>query len=173
MDAPCCLPGRHNYTVHAGAPFPLGANQTTAADSATANITNNTFNFTNGGTGLNLAAAGTSTLGLQSNNISFANVAGNGMLFALSKASQTQLISNTITNAIDGIDLNLVGANSKFQIDGNQIGATTHGIFFSNVTPSMTLTGTVNNVITGAATPFFVPANSSTGQIIVNGVSRP
>jgi hypothetical protein len=42
-----------------------------------------------------------------------------------------------------------------------------------SVTYKLNLTGTQNNSVTGTATPFSVPASTTTGGILVNGVVVP
>ena len=57
----------------------------------------------------------------------------------------------------------------------------TQGIVFSsvtdqtnsNVTYLVNLSGTQNNTVQGADTPFYVPAGTTTGQISVNGTLMP
>jgi hypothetical protein len=43
----------------------------------------------------------------------------------------------------------------------------------SGMTYQVNLTGTQNNTVTGTATPFSVPASTTTGGILVNGAVVP
>jgi hypothetical protein len=55
----------------------------------------------------------------------------------------------------------------------NQGAFSDRGIIFSGVTGTIQLIGAQNNVITNAATPFFVPVGTTTGSIKVDGAVVP
>lgn len=144
----------------------------------------NTITFANGasqGTGIFINAAGTSQLGIAQNTIDFKGTGGVGLRFALGGTSTDYIASNIITDEAGGATgmlFDTVAANTRIQIDGNTINLlsgdlTTHqGIIFTQVTPTIQFSGTVNNLIynvTSAQALFSIPVNSSTGGFYING----
>jgi hypothetical protein len=111
------------------------------------------------------------------------------MEFSVGPNGSVALSGNSIfdnTGGATGILFDSVTGPSAIAINGNTIavpngGGPDRGIIFTSVTDpvvgSMTylvnLTGTQNNSVTGTATPFSVPASTTTGSILVNGVPVP
>lgn len=83
------------------------------------------------------------------------------------------------TDGATGMLFDSVTGPGAITINSNTIslantgGLLDRGIIFSSVPTSFQLHGTVSNTVTGADTPFFVPAGSTTGSIIVNGAAVP
>ena len=120
------------------------------------------------------------------NAAQFAATNGTGFRFSLGSSSTVNFTGNALIDSTDGATgllfdsitapTSVTISNNQFQLAQN--GALlTRGIIFSNVTDTtagsvtylMTLSGSNNNIITGANTPFFVPTGTSSGQIFVNG----
>ncbi len=112
--------------------------------------------------------------------------------FTLAQDTGLALINNDIVSDADGgtgIQIVRSAASSSFLINGNRIGfsdlgtAAERGIVFSQVTGVVDIFGNVNNqvvILQNAApgnnfveVPFFMPAGSNNGQIIVNGFLVP
>jgi hypothetical protein len=164
-------------------------------NAATLNATNLTLEANqfaaNGGNdvGFHLITAGLSSILLDSNEVQFGGSNGTGMEFSLGPNGSLTLTSNSIfdnTGGATGILFDSVTGPSTIAINANTIavpngGGPDRGIIFTSVTDpvvgSMTymvnLQGTQNNSVTGTATPFSVPASTTTGGILVNGVSVP
>ena len=172
-----------------GGNFGLKVNGTATT---TANVYNNSFTFNGGGgSGIALTSAGTSTLQIQSNTIDFrSGNLGIGMRLNLQAATQTEISSNLITDrggGGSGIIVDHAAANSKFKVDGNVINLSTidivgpiidpvtfrKGIQFATVDTPIQLSGTRDNIVTNSIQPFYIPINTSTGSILVNGVAKP
>ena len=111
------------------------------------------------------------------------------MEFSLAPNATVELSGNNIfdnTGGATGILFDSVTGPSTIGIDGNSIsvpngGGPDRGIIFTSVTDpvvsgmtyQVNLTGTQNNTVTGTATPFSVPASTTTGGILVNGAVVP
>ena len=127
------------------------------------------------GTGISVIAGSTSQLSVTQNTIDFKATAGVGTRFALSGTSTDYIASNIITDEAGGATgmlFETVAANTRIQIDANTINLrstdlTTHqGIIFTQVTPTIQFTGTVNNLIynaTSVQSLFSIPVNAATG----------
>jgi hypothetical protein len=165
-------------------------NNTSTVFQSTITIQSNQF-AANGGSdvGFHLITAGPSSLTLASNEVQFGGAHGTGMEFSVGPNGSVALSGNSIfdnTGGATGILFDSVTGPSAIAINGNTIavpngGGPDRGIIFTSVTDpvvgSMTylvnLTGTQNNSVTGTATPFSVPASTTTGSILVNGVPVP
>jgi hypothetical protein len=145
----------------------------------------------NGGSdvGFHIITAGPSSITLSSNSVQFGATNGTGMEFSLGPNATVELSGNQIFDnkgGATGILFDSVTGPSSIGIDGNTIavpngGGSDRGIIFTSVTDpvvsgmtyQVNLTGTQNNSVTGTATPFSVPASTTTGAILVNGVFVP
>jgi hypothetical protein len=145
----------------------------------------------NGGNdvGYHVITAGPSTITMLTNEVQFGGSHGTGMEFSLGPNASLALTQNSIfdnTGGATGILFDSVTGPSTIAINGNTIavpngGGPDRGIIFTSVTDpvvgSMTyfvnLVGSQNNSVTGTATPFSVPANTTTGSILVNGAAAP
>jgi len=165
-------------------------NNTSTVFQSTITIQSNQF-AANGGSdvGFHLITAGPSSITLANNEAQFGGAHGTGMEFSLGPNASVALSGNSIfdnTGGATGILFDSVTGPGTIAINGNTIavpngGGPDRGIIFTSVTDpvvgSMTylvnLTGTQNNSVTGTATPFSVPASTTTGTILVNGVPVP
>ena len=154
-------------------------------DLATVAVTNNFFQFDgNSSVGVGFVSSGPALLTVDLNTFDFNGADGTGMLFTLNNEAATVTVSsNVLTDDGSGAtavefttipDLSSVDLfNNLFQFNGTT--GVDRGVIFSAIEAggTITLSGNVDNVITGATTPFFVPAGQSTGQFPVNGVLVP
>jgi hypothetical protein len=153
---------------------------------STITLQNNAF-AANGGNdiGFHLITAGPSTISIASNSVQFGGANGTGMKFSLGPSTSMELSGNSVfdnTGGATGILFDSVTGPSTIGIDGNTIavpngGGPDRGIIFTSVTAppnlGVTLMGSQNNTVTGTATPFSVPASTTSGGILVNGVVVP
>jgi hypothetical protein len=111
------------------------------------------------------------------------------MEFSLGPSAAVALSQNGIfdnTGGATGILFDSVTGPGSIAINGNTIavpngGGPDRGIIFTSVTDPVgggttymvNLIGTQNNSVTGTATPFSVPASTTTGSILVNGAAVP
>lgn len=163
----------------------LRFNGASTTELSTVAVQNNDFRFDGaGGTGVDLVAAGPSLLTIASNTLDFNGQNGVGMDLTLLEAGEVGIFSNLLTDDGSGAtavlfptiaDQSLVTVeNNLFQFNSASL-AIDRGIIFQAVEAggTITLSGTIDNVITGATTPFQIPNNTSTGGIPVNGAFAP
>ncbi len=146
---------------------------------------NNDFRFDGaGGTGANIVAAGPSLLTLASNTLDFNGQNGVGMSLTLQEAGDVGIFSNLLTDdggAGTGVLFTTIADQSVVTIENNQFQfnssslAIDRGIIFQAVETggTISLSGSINNVISGATTPAQIPNNTSTGGFPVNGAFFP
>ena len=141
-------------------------------------LTNDAYSTTgSGGVGFHMMSQGTSILNA-TNNLVQLN-APNGIGFESSLVSPTvTMANNTITGASgssNGIQFDSVTGPGIVTLNGNTITLSGggNGITFLSVPTVFQLQGTTSNTITGAGTPFFAPAGTTTGSILVNGQAQP
>jgi hypothetical protein len=152
---------------------------------STVAVQNNDFRFNGAaGTGVNLVAAGPSLLTIASNTLDFNGQNGVGMSLTLLEAGEVGIFSNLLTDDGSGATAVLfptIADQSRVTIENNQLLfnsaslAIDRGIIFQAVETGGTISlgGSINNVITGATTPFQIPNNTSTGGFPVNGAFVP
>jgi Inverse autotransporter, beta-domain len=178
----------NTMTIGSSAMTGISVVNSSSTDSTVANVLNNALTFSgataNNGTGINIAAAASSTYEIGGNSIVFGGTGGTGLNFNLTGTTTAWITSNTITDQADGATGMLfdnVAANSRLQIESNTItlmstDLTLHrGIIFMAVAPTIQLLGNYNNTIDYASPGqvFVIPVNSSSGQIGVNGTLVP
>lgn len=173
----------NTFTLTGGAMTGVRVETPSASDSLSATINSNTMNFSGSSSvGVNVIAAGESNLQLQANQISFSASGGTGLRFDLSKTTSTWLAVNTITDTgsgATGINFVEVADLSRLQFDGNSIllqsssSAIDRGIVFGTINGTVQLFGTVDNTVSGATDPFFLPTGRSSGSFPINGVLVP
>jgi len=156
---------------------------TSTTDRLTAALTNNIVNADDtSATGFRFVAAGTSTLNIVGNGIAFNGGNGVGMQFSLADDANVVLDTNVIIdNAFGGTGFLFddIAAGSTVRIDGNtmQFKSTgvvvDRGIIFTTMGETVQLSGTRNNVIQGATTPFQAPSGKTTGSFKLNGSNVP
>ncbi len=175
--------GGTNEGVH------LVNNSTTSPTTVT--YTNNLFTSEGGGdTALHAITAAAGQINVASNGVRFAAPGGTAFRLSLGPSSAVNLSSNQIvdtTNGATGILFDSITAPGTVVVSNNIMqlahngGLLNRGIIFSNVTDTssgsqtffVNLSGSQNNVIQGADTPFFVPVGTTTGHILVNGALVP
>lgn len=151
---------------------------------STVAVQNNDFRFDGaGGTGVNLMAAGPSLLTIASNTLDFNGQNGVGMSLSLLEAGEVGIFSNLFTDdggAATAVLFPTIADASAVTIENNLLQfnsssmAIDRGIIFQAVETggTISLSGNIDNVITGAQTPFFING-ASTGGIPVNGSFAP
>jgi hypothetical protein len=160
-------------------------------DLSTIAYTNNLFTSEGGSdTALNVTLAGEGSINVATNGIEFGAQTGTGFVFSIGAPSTVNITGNTIVDTTDGatgIQFNSIAAASNLSISGNTIqlsqnGAElTSGIIISNVTGTtvnsqnyfLDLSSSSNNTITGASTIFYVPTNTTSGELSINGSPMP
>ncbi len=157
-------------------------NNTAPSGLSTISYTNNAYSTTGTfGTAFHFVSPGASVLTATGNLIQFGNTNGTGFEMSLVNPS-VSIANNQITDFTDGATgmlFDSVTGPGVVAINGNTItlantGALLdRGIIFSSVPASFQLQGTTSNTVSGADTPFFVPAGSTTGSIVVNGAAVP
>jgi hypothetical protein len=172
-----------NFTVSGGSNTGVFISNSSPSALSSITYTNNTFLSTGGtDTAFNLAAAGPSQVTIFDNLAQFNATNGTGYLLALAPSSTVNIASNSIgdtAGGATGILFNPINGPASVTINDNNMQLTNQGAFpdrgiiFSGVTGTIQLIGTQNNVITNAATPFFVPVGTTTGSILVNGATLP
>jgi hypothetical protein len=163
----------------------LRFNGASTTDLSTVSVQNNDFRFNGaGGTGANIVTAGQSLLTIASNTLDFNGQTGVGMSLTLLEAGDVGIFSNLLTDdggAATAVLFPTIADQSRVTIENNQFLfnspslAIDRGIIFQAVETggTISLSGSINNVITGATTPFQIPNNTSTGGIPVNGAFVP
>ena len=163
----------------------LRFNGASATHLSTVAVQNNDFRFDGaGGTGVNLVAAGPSLLTIASNTLDFNGQNGVGMSLTLQEAGEVGIFSNLLTDdggAATAVLFPTIADQSIVTVENNQFLfndpglSLDRGIIFQAVETGGTISlgGSINNVITGATTPFQIPNNTSTGGIPVNGAFVP
>jgi hypothetical protein len=154
-------------------------------DLATVAVTNNFFQFEgNSSVGVGFASSGPAQLTVDSNTFDFNGSDGTGMLFTLNNEAATVTVSSNVltddgsrATAVEFTtipDLSSVALfNNLFQFNGTS--GVDRGVNFTAIEAggTISLSGDIDNVITNATTPFFVPVGQSAGQFPVNGVLVP
>jgi hypothetical protein len=148
---------------------------------STVAVQNNDFRFNGAaGRGVDLVAAGPSLLTIASNTLDFNGQNGVGMSLTLLEAGEVGIFSNLLTDDGSGATAVLfptIADQSIVTIENNQFlfnslsAAIDRGVIFQAVETGGTISlgGSINNVITGATTPAQIPPGSSTGGFPVNG----
>jgi Right handed beta helix region len=154
---------------------------------ATVAIANNTYS---GGAandiGYQVIAAGPSQTTVSGNTVQFGATGGTGFRFSLAPSASLELATNSVTDTAGGatgVLFDSISGPSNLDINGNTVTLSNHGngIIFSSVTDpvvsgvtySPILSGTQNNVISGASTPFSIPSGTTSGGFLVNGTVVP
>jgi hypothetical protein len=159
----------------------LAINNTSSALSSVA-FNNNLYSTTGTfGTAFHFTGLGTSVFTATNNMIQFGGTNGTGFEMSL-VGPNVSIANNKFTDATDGATgllfdsvtgPGVIAINNNSFSFANTGALLDRGIIFSSVPTTFQLQGTVSNTITGADTPFFAPANSTTGSILVNGAVKP
>lgn len=163
----------------------LRFNGASTTELSTVAFQNNDFRFDGaGGTGANIVAGGPSLLTLASNTLDFNGQNGVGMSLTLQEAGDVGIFSNLLTDdggAGTAVLFTTIADQSEVTVENNQFLfnsaslAIDRGIIFQAVETggTISLSGSINNVISGATTPAQIPNNTSTGGFPVNGAFFP
>jgi len=163
----------------------LRFNGASTTELSTVAFQNNDFRFDGaGGTGANIVAGGPSLLTLASNTLDFNGQNGVGMSLTLQEAGDVGIFSNLLTDdggAGTAVLFTTIADQSGVTIENNQFLfnsaslAIDRGIIFQAVETggTISLSGSINNVISGATTPAQIPNNTSTGGFPVNDAFFP
>jgi hypothetical protein len=172
-----------NFAVSGGSNTGVLINNSSTTALSTISYTNNTFASTGGtDTALNIAAAGPSQITVFDNLAQFNATNGTAYLMSLAPSSFVNIASNSIVDTqggATGILFNPILGPGSVTINDNTMQLTSQGAFsdrgiiFTGTTGTIQLISTQNNIITNAATPFFVPVGTTTGGIEVNGADVP
>jgi hypothetical protein len=158
---------------------------------STVAFTNNLFTSESGSdTALHVILAGAGQINVASNGTQFGAQTGTAFRFSLGAPSTVNVTGNAVVDLTDGATgmlFDTIAASSNLAVSGNTIqlaqnGAQlTSGIIISNVTGTsqggqnffLNLSSASNNTISGANTLFFVPTNTTAGELLINGSPMP
>ncbi|MFK7817600.1 MAG: hypothetical protein AB8G99_02690, partial [Planctomycetaceae bacterium] len=156
---------------------------TSTTELAQATVFNNIFETSGTSVNaINVATGGPSELLFSQNTITFDGDRGLGMGFNIAGSATLGLYNNVIIDAFDGATAVLfesIAGPTRVEINGNELefanlgGLSDRGFIFETITGDVNLIGTVNNLVSGASTPVFVPSGRTTGFFLVNGVQAP
>jgi hypothetical protein len=179
------------FLVSGGTNTGVLVNNASTTGLTTVSYTNNVFTSEGGSdTGLHVVTVGAAQLNVASNVVQFGAPDGTGFRFSVGPSSSVNVTGNSIIDTTDGatgILFDSITAPSTATISGNTIQLSNNGallsqgIIFSSVTDQVNasvttlvnLSGTANNTVQGADTPFYVPTGTTTGQISINGTLMP
>lgn len=179
--------GSNTFQGDDGSNSGLFVNSLSTTQNLNLNINQNKFTFAGGNdTAIDINSAGTSQLTFTQNQIDLLGAGSKGMAFDLTTTNAT-FTGNVINGYHDlshGILFNTISAPSSVAMNGNtmnfaSINSTIHeGLTFTTVngvtsTDKIILSGSQNNVFTGASNNFVYPAGSILGQFKLNGVFGP
>jgi hypothetical protein len=182
---------QNSFLVSGGTNTGVLINNNTTAGMTSVAYTNNVFTSEGGtDTALHVITVGAAQVNAASNEVQFGATNGTGFRFSVGGSSNINVTGNAIIDTTDGatgILFDSITAPSTATLSGNTIqlsnnGALlTQGVVFSSVTDQtsgsvttlLNLSGSQNNTIQGADTPFYVPSGTTTGQIAINGSLMP
>lgn len=174
-----------------GNQFQSSGNNATLLDITTTSTTdlgrftlfNNLFSPTGSSvTAINTTTGGPSEILFEQNTIEFAADRGIGMAFNLAGSATVGLYTNLITDGFDGATAVLfenVAGPSRIEIVGNALdfanlgGLSDRGFIFETISGDVNLLGDVDNIVSGASLPVFVPSGRTTGSFLINGIRVP
>ncbi|HBN76767.1 MAG TPA: hypothetical protein DD473_13295 [Planctomycetaceae bacterium] len=154
-----------------------------SAELGTFTFSQNILGFTEqNATAIEVLSQSTLDLAVFNNAIEFRGIDSVGVRTSASRTSTLILSNNFIDDyagGATGILFPSIHDGSTITLDANEINLqrfstfVDRGIILSNVTgtddPFVTLVSNLNNTINGATTAVFVPANSTTGRLVING----
>ncbi|HEY2252142.1 MAG TPA: hypothetical protein VGH74_13810, partial [Planctomycetaceae bacterium] len=171
------------FTVSGGGNTGLFVNNASTSGMSTITMSNSGFQ-SNGGTdtAARIVTLGPSQINLTGNTINWGAANGMGFRMSLAASSTVNLASNTLTDNAGGATgflFDSLSGPGNVTINNNLLtlfsGGTDRGIIFTSITnsalpsPTLQLSGTNDNRIYNAATPFSVPFGTTTGGIFING----
>ena len=136
-----------------------------------------------GSTAIRVSTAGPSEVVLGGNQIALQQSNSFGVDFTLAESADVAILRNTIVDLAGGgtgVYFRQIEGPSAVEISENLLdfrgpsALIDRGIIFQNVTEDdITLSGSQNNLIQNATTPFFAPSGTIDGKILINGQSFP
>ncbi len=149
----------------------------------TGTFINNLFSPTGSdSTGIRMATEDQSSVLFDQNTITFAADRGTGLDLDLGESATFGLYRNVITDNFDGatsVRFRNVRDSSRIEIIGNELnfanlgGLSDRGFIFDTVTGDVRLIGDTDNTVNGASTLYSIPAGSTSGSFLINGVRVP
>ncbi len=156
---------------------------TSATEYSQLGVYGNTLTFDNGDdVGVRISTLGPSLLAVETSNFTFDGTNGVGVDFTLAESAEVFLYRNVINfNASGeaGVQFTSIDGPGEVNFNANQIdlvtgtGTLDYGIRFISVTDTIAIAGNQNNLVSGAAVPFFAPVGTTTGNTYVNGAAVP
>lgn len=125
---------------------------------------------------------GPSELVVGGNKIAFDGTNTTGLDLTLAESANVSILSNQIVDTAGGgtgILFNALNGPSTIEMELNSLdfrgpGALIdRGIIFQSITDTVTLQGNKSNTILNATTPYYIPAGTTQGRIIINGTNVP
>jgi hypothetical protein len=169
------------FTVSGGGNTGLLINNASASALSTITMTNSGF-LSTGGTdsAVRVVTLGPAQLNFSNNTVEWDAANGIGYRMSLGASSTANIASNTFTDTIGGatgVLFDSLTGPGNVTMNNNLMNlfnsGTDRGIIFSSITNTIQLSGSNDNRIYNAATPFYVPFGTTTGGIFVNGSVRP
>jgi len=149
----------------------------------TGTFINNLFSPTGSdSTGIRVGTEGQSTVLFDQNTVTFAADRGTGLDLDFGESATFGLYRNVITDNFDGATAVLfrnLRDSSQIEIIGNELnfanlgGLSDRGFIFDSVTGDVRLIGGTDNAVNGASTLYSIPAGSTSGSFLINGVRVP
>jgi hypothetical protein len=169
------------FTASGGGNTGLLINNSSTSGLSTITMTNSGFESTGGtDTAARIVTLGPAQMNLANNTIQWDAANGTGFRMSLGASSTANIASNTFTDTIGGatgVLFDSLTGPGNVTMNNNLMNlfnsGADRGIIFSNITNTMQLSGTNDNRIYNAATPFFVPFGTTTGGIFINGSVKP
>jgi hypothetical protein len=173
----------NTFTASAGSNDGLDVTMSSTTELAQLVATGNTFAFSGAdAAAIRLVALGPSYSYIGTNELTFNGAGGVGVDFSLAKSAEVHVDDNTIVDkggGGTGILFQAIDGPSVVTVNGNTISlvgptaAIDRGIIFNTVTGTVTLVAQKNNLIDGATIPFYVPQGTTSGYLLINGMTLP
>jgi len=169
------------FTVTGGNNTGVLINNASLTAPSTILMTNGGFESTGGAdTALRVITAGPAALTLSTNTFNFDAANDFGFRMSLGASSTVKIAKNTFTDAAGGatgIQFDSLTGPGSVTLNDNLMNLTSlgtdQGIIFSSITNTLQLSGTDDNRIFNATTPYFIPFGTTTGTFLVNGTPVP
>jgi len=171
------------FTANGGGNTGLFVNNLSTSGMSAITMSNSGFQ-SNGGsdTAARLVTLGPSQINLTGNTLNFGAANDIGFRMSLGASSTVNLASNTLTDHVGGATgfrFDSLSGPGNVTVNNNLLtmfsGGSDQGIIFSSIlnssspSPTLQLSGTSDNRIYNASTPFAVPFGTTSGGIFING----
>ena len=168
------------FTANGGGNTGLLINNASTSALSTITMTNSGFLSTGAPIRPRIVTLGPAQVNFSNNNAEWDAANGFGYRMSLGASSTVNVASNTFTDTVGGATgllFDSLTGPGNVTINNNLMNmfnsGTDKGIYFSSITNTIQLSGTDDNRIYNAATPFFVPFGTTTGGFFVNGSVKP